>query len=179
MYKKPFYLKTPVWNNAFSYDNRKNKQLYIPSLRKISSFDEICLQDDKEKIAFEDFWFDDKLSTNYWLKNFYEICPLNFSLAGGTWNWIQAPIYLFDNHNHAFYFWYLARKQWIIWNNNILFHIDEHADTRNNNKNISKKDSEDLIKVFNFTNEVLNVGDYIVPAEQEWLIWSNSNKKWK
>jgi len=34
-----------------------------------------------------------------------------------------------------------------------------------------KPDSEDLQKVFNFTNFVLNVGNYIIPAEKEWLIW--------
>jgi hypothetical protein len=159
MYKKQFYLTEPVWNNAFSYEQRENKQLYIPSLIEIDNFNDIKLQDDKEKIAFEDFWFDDKLSTNYWLKNYYKI----------KWKW--KDIYLFDNHNHAYYFWYLARNEWIIGDNNKLIHVDEHADTRDNNKSLLKPDSEDLEKVFKFTNEVLNVGDYIIPAQEEWIIW--------
>jgi len=160
MYKKWFYITEPVWNNAFSYEQRKNKRIYVPSLIKIDSFDDIKLQKDKEKIAFEDFDFNDKLSTNYWLENFYEI----------DWKW--KKIYLFDNHNHAFYFWYLARNKWIIWEDNTLIHIDEHADTRNNNKILLKSDINDLNKVFKFTNEVLNVGDYIIPAKNEWLIWN-------
>lgn len=154
MYKKPFYITKPVWNNAFSYENRKNKKLYVPSLIK-SKIDDILLWDE---IAFEDYDFDDKLSTNIWLKNFYEI----------EWKW--KKIFLFDNHNHAFYFWYLARHKWIIWDNNTLVHIDEHTDIADNNKFLMKPDSEDLQKVFDFTNFVLNVWDYIIPAEKEWII---------
>jgi len=30
-----------------------------------------------------------------------------------------------------------------------------------------KPDSENLNKVFDFTNEVLNVGNYIIPAQKE------------
>ena len=159
MYKKPFYLKEALWNNAFSYEQRENKKLYIPSLIQIDNFDQIKLQEDKEKIAFEDFWFDDILSTNYWLENFYKI------------DWKGKNIYLFDNHNHAFYFWYLARNEWIISDNNTLIHIDEHADTRDNDKHLLKPDSKNLQKVFEFTNKVLNVGDYIIPAQQEGIIW--------
>ena len=165
MYKNPFYLTSPIWNNVFSYEKRENKQLYIPSLIEINNFDDIELW---EEVAFEDYWFDWKLSTNKWLKNFYKIIPHLTSPQGIG---ITAPIYLFDNHNHAFYFWYLARNEWTIWDDNTLIHIDEHADTRDNNKYLSKEDSQDLEKVYQFTNEVLNVGDYIIPAQEEWIIW--------
>ncbi len=168
-YKNSFYLTKPVWNNAFSYENRKNKKLFVPSLLEIDNYDDIKLQDKKEKIAFEDYDFDGKLSTNYWLKNFYKIIPLLTSPKGRG---ITAPIYLFDNHNHAYFFWYLARKEGIIWDNNTLVHIDEHADTRDSQKYLMKPDSENLNKVFDFTNEVLNVGNYIIPAQKEWLIWN-------
>jgi len=159
-YKQWFFIDKPVWNNEFSFEQRINKRLFIPEVidLDINNLDQIKIQNDKNKIAFEDFWFDDKLSTNYGLKNFYRI----------KIKWKE--IVLFDNHNHAFYFWYEARNRWIIGGNNILIHIDEHADTRDNNKIISKPDSFDLEKVFTFTNEVLNVGDYIIPAVEEWLI---------
>lgn len=160
-YKEWFFLDKEVWNNAFSFEKRNNKKIYVPSIidLDINDFEKICIQNNKEKIAFEDYDFDDNLSTNYWLKNFYRI----------KYKWKE--IILFDNHNHAFYFWYEARSKWMIWNNSLLFHIDEHADTRDNNKYISNKDSHDLSKVFEFTNYVLNVGDYIIPAQQEGLIW--------
>ena len=81
------------------------------------------------------------------------------------------PLFLFDNHNHAYAFWYWARNRGVIWDNNTLIHIDEHADTRDNNKHLLKPDSYDLEKVFHFTNYILNVGDYIIPAQEEGIIW--------
>lgn len=171
MYSKPFYITEAVWNNAFSFDKRLNKKLYIPALKEISSFDEIELQDDKEKIAFEDFWFDWILSTNYWLKNFYEITrphPNPLLKREG----IEQKIFLFDNHNHAFYFWCLARNNGLIWDRNILIHIDEHADTRDPLEYLFKPDSLDLEKVFEYTNFwKVNVWNYIIPAIKEWIIW--------
>jgi len=160
-YKQWFFIDKPVWNNEFSFEQRINKRLFVPEIidLDINDLDQIKIQDDMDKIAFEDFWFDDKLSTNYGLKNFYRI----------KIKWKE--IVFFDNHNHAFYFWYEARNRWVIWDSNTLIHIDEHADTRDNNKIILKPDSFDLEKIFNFTNEVLNVGDYIIPAQKEWLIW--------
>lgn len=160
-YKQWFFIDKPVWNNEFSFEKRINKKLYVPEIidLDIDDLDQIKIQDDKDKIAFEDFWFDDKLSTNYGLKNFYRI----------KIKWKE--IVLFDNHNHAFYFWYEARNRGIIWDNNTLIHIDEHADTRDNNKIILKPDSFDLEKIFTFTNEVLNVGNYIMPAQKEGIIW--------
>lgn len=159
-YKKWFYIDKPVWNNEFSFEQRNNKKLFVPEIIDLGilDLDKIEIQDDLDKIAFEDFGFDDNMSTNYGLKNFYRI----------KIKWKE--IILFDNHNHAFYFWYEARNRWLIWDNNILIHIDEHADTRDNDKHILKPDSFDLEKVFTFTNEVLNVGDYIIPALEEWLI---------
>ena len=158
MYNKWFFIENPVWNNEFSFDKRQNKKLFVPEIIEAKSFDEIKFQDDLEKIAFEDFDFDDKLSTNYWLKNFYR-----FQM------WWKEVV-LFDNHNHAFYFWYEARSRKIIWNKNLLIHIDQHADTRDNDKIISKSDSKSLEKVFDFTNFVLNVWDYIIPAQKEGII---------
>ena len=158
MYNKWFFIESPVWNNEFSFDKRQNKKLFVPEIIEAKSFDEIKFQDDLEKIAFEDFDFDNKLSTNYWLKNFYR-----FQM------WWKEVV-LFDNHNHAFYFWYEARSRKIIWNKNLLIHIDQHADTRDNDKIINKSDSKSLEKVFDFTNFVLNVWDYIIPAQKEGII---------
>ena len=154
MYKDWFYLTEALWNNAFSYQQRENKTLYIPSLINWSIHD-ILLWD---QIVFEDYDFNDKLSSCYGVKNFYKL-----------W-WEGKDIYLFDNHNHAYYFWYLARSEWIIWDKNTLIHIDEHADTRDSWKYLLKPESFDLEKVFQFTNYTLNVGDYIIPAQKEWII---------
>jgi hypothetical protein len=97
-----------------------------------------------KKIAFEDFK-DNEILTSYGLKNFYRI------------KWQNKEIILFDNHNHAFYFWYEARNRGIIGDNNTLIHIDEHSDMKDNGKYLQKPDSFDLQKVFEFTNYSLNV----------------------
>lgn len=155
MYKNSFYITKPVWNNALSFEKRQNKKLYVPSLIEISDFSEIKLWDE---VVFEDFDFDWKLVSAKWLKNFYNI------------SWQNKDIYLFDNHNHAFYFWYLARNKGVIWDNNTLYHIDEHADTRTPEKIISKEDVKDLKKVFEYTNFCLNVWNYIIPAQKDGII---------
>jgi len=160
MYSKDFYITGPVWNNAFSFDERKNKKLFVPSLKKINDFSKIkLLKNSVEKVTFEEYDFNGKMQTCFGLENLYEI----------DWEW--KKIYLVDNHNHVFYFWYLARKQGIISDNALLYHIDEHADTRDPWRYLMKADSQDLQKVFEYTNFFLNVGNYIIPAEKEGLIW--------
>ena len=36
MYKKIFSIEEPFGNNEFSYQNRKNKEIYVPSIKKSS-----------------------------------------------------------------------------------------------------------------------------------------------
>ena len=149
-----FYLSENLGNNAFSFEERKNKKLWVPELVQWQNTD-IELWN---KVVFEDYDFDDKLSTNFGLKNFYKI------------SWKGKDIYLFDNHNHAYYFWYLARSEGVIWDNNTLIHVDEHADTRDPGEYLMKPKSYDLDEVFHYTNYVFNVGNYIIPAEKEGII---------
>jgi len=158
MYSKSFYITEKIGNNYFNFEKRKNPKLFVPELISIDDFDEIkLLKKNNEKITFEDFWFDDKLSTNFWLENFYEI------------EYFWKKIYLFDNHNHALYFWYLAKNNWTIKNNSTLFHVDEHADYREPKTILEKTD---LQSIFNYTNfSDINVGNYIIPAEKQGLIW--------
>ena len=111
MYSKPYYIDTPFWNNAFSYNKRPNKKLYVPSLIKTNNLDDIQFWD---QIVFEDYDFKWNLQSCKWLKNFYEIDLDNF-----------PKIYFFDNHNHAYFFWHKARFDWIISNNSTLYHIDD------------------------------------------------------
>lgn len=160
MYKKSFYIKTNIWNNALSFEKRINKKIFVTNLIKWD-FNNIKLWNE---VVFEDFDFDWKLISAKWLKNFYK-----FSFKNNSRNY-QIPIYLFDNHNHAYFFWYLARNEWIIWDNNILYHIDEHADFRDPWEYVLKPKSYDLTQIFDYTNFYLNVWNYIIPAQKEWII---------
>ncbi len=160
MYSKSFYIRENTGNNAFSFSRRKSPKLYVPSLKKIENFSEVSLlSSSQEKITFQEYDFDDVLQTCYGLENLYEL----------EWKW--KKVYLVDNHNHVFYFWYLAWKQEIIQDGATLYHIDEHADTRDPWEYLAKPDSQDMQKVFDYTNFFLNVGNYIIPAEKEGLIW--------
>ena len=51
-----------------------------------------------------------------------------------------------------------------------MVHIDEHADTRDPWNYLMKPESLNLDTVFHYTNNIYNVGNYIVPAEKEGLI---------
>lgn len=156
-YSHPFYIQTPVWNNAFSYEKRKIQHLYVPSLKKANTLDEIELW---KEIVFEDideFW---KLTSYTGLENFY-----HFSIKSGE---KTIPLYLFDNHNHALFFWYQEQKNGNLkqkWNT--LLHIDEHSDMRPSSSSIQDTSLENI---FHYTNYVVNVWNYIKPVIEEWLI---------
>jgi len=163
MYHDSFYLKNPTGNNAFSFDIRKEKQLFVPSLIE-GNFLDVKIWD---QVVFADIGENGKLQECIWLEHFIQT----------TWN--NIPVYIFDNHNHAFYFWHEAQENGIIQNWATLIHIDEHSDLREPAvwldefiKNTKLEAcSLQLESIFRYTNEVLEVGNYIRPAEQSWLIW--------
>ncbi len=156
LYKKSFYITKNHGNNALSFEEKRIKKLFVPSLIEIKNLDEIQLGNE---IVFSDFDFENTLIEAKWLKNFYHF------------EWQNKDVYLFDNHNHALYFWYLARSWWKIWNNNLLIHIDEHSDMRDPEIYLSNDEAKDLQKVFDYVNFTLNVGNYIVPAQKEGIVW--------
>ena len=82
--------------------------------------------------------------------------------------WNGIPMRVFDNHNHALYFWYEAREQGIVGAKNTLVHIDEHSDLWENANDIPKEST--LQDVFDFTNSQCNVGNYIQPALRDGII---------
>lgn len=155
MYSQSFYISENVWNNAFSYNIREKKQIFVPSLKKISSLCDIELW---TEVAFSDIDFDWNLREYCGLKNFYEL------------DWNNKKIFLFDNHNHAYFFWHYAKKIWLIWEKSTLYHIDEHADTRTPEKFLSLPELADEEAIFHYTNYTLNVGNYILPAEKDGLV---------
>lgn len=173
MYQKSFFLEKNKGNNAFSYDIRKNKSLYVASIMN-ATFNDIALWDE---IVFEDVDFDWVLQSCKGLESFYYI----------PWKWKE--ICLFDNHNHAYYFWweyFLNSKKLPLdpphlstlaiagadpekWASAYtLIHIDEHSDMRDPWVYLDKSPS--LEEVFDYTHNTVNVGNYIIPAIHDGLI---------
>lgn len=142
-----FKIDKDVGNNAFSFSERQNKAIYVAPLI-IGSLDKLEIA---KHISFCEI-VDSKE---------YSLPGLKYFLH---WNFLDKDIFIFDNHNHAFFFWAYALQNKIIRFGETLVHIDQHSDMRNPDRFIGKNDLWDLQKVFDYTNFELNVGNFIKPA---------------
>ena len=156
MYKKEFQITDNTSNNSFSFSERKNPTIIVPKIVD-GEIDDAKIGN---KIIFEDFDENKNLKSCIGLENFIRT----------THPTTKKPIIIVDNHNHVLYFWYEARKNGLINNGSTLIHIDQHKDMRKPDLFLSKTDSNDLQKVFEYTNSALNVGNYIPPAVEEGLV---------
>lgn len=81
------------------------------------------------------------------------------------------PIFIFDNHNHAPVFRYYCIEK----SNKAspsLIHIDQHSDCWENKEILELNSKEnDLEKVFHFYNEKCNVGNFIPPSLESWILF--------
>lgn len=142
-----FYIEKPMGNNVFSYDKRDNKSIYVPKLIS-GTLDDIKLGN---KVVFNEVDENEEIKA-IGLENMVEYVLGN------------KKIYVFDNHNHAFYFWLKSMMNDEFTRGCKLVHVDQHKDTREpENYNVDINNIED---VFRYTNEVLNVGSFIKPALQ-------------
>ncbi len=153
-YKTPTFLEWYYGNNAFSYDIRSSKKLTIPccidwSISDVSEW---------TSIVFEDIWDDGTLYSCTWLDVFIST----------QWNGI--PMTIFDNHNHALYFWYDAYRKWTISHGCEIVHVDQHSDLWENKNDVSFGEDSDYESIWNFTNKQCNVGNYVVPLIRNWFI---------
>ena len=156
MYQKPFFLHGLIGNNAFSFKKRHAPQLYVPRVIE-GDLTDVQISD---QIAFEDIDENGIFQTCPGLKYFVKLKHPE----------TDTPVIIVDNHNHVFYFWYEAWHQNLIERGITLVHIDAHRDSRIPKRNLSMEEAEDPEAVFNYTNQILNVGNYIPPALNEGLI---------
>lgn len=142
---KGFYIDRPIGNNIFSYEERSNKSIFVPSLIE-GTLEDVAIG---EEIVFNEIDEDKEIKAKG-LKNmvFYKK--------------EDKDIYIFDNHNHALYFWINSLKSNKFKKGCKLVHVDQHKDMREpENYDV---DMNSLDDVFRYTNEVLNVGNFIQPA---------------
>lgn len=151
-YAKPFRLTGNRGNNAFAYEARgAQPTLFVPSIVE-GKLEDLRLGDE---VVFTDF------DENGVLQECKGLAQFLRSFTKGI------PLIVMDNHNHAFYFWEEARALGQIQPGAALIHIDGHKDMRERPEPYRGHTLEDA---FLFTNEVLNVGNYIVPAVQNGTI---------
>lgn len=142
---KGFYIEKQIGNNIFSFEERENKKIFVPKLID-GNLDDVFVGD---KIVFNEIDEGTEIKA-IGLKNL-----VRYKLG-------NKDIYIFDNHNHAFYFWVKSLKENYFNKGSLLVHIDQHKDTREpSNYDV---DIDNLSDVFRYTNEVLNVGSFIKPA---------------
>lgn len=109
-YNENIKINSPISNNFFSYEKRKYKDIYVSKLKEGNVVD----IEESQNPAFIEL--DDKEAEI--------ICKgLKYFIKQ-----INKPIYIFDNHNHSFYFSYnlfvnTGKKYDFI-------HIDQHKDLR-------------------------------------------------
>ncbi|MGL5694887.1 MAG: UPF0489 family protein [Peptostreptococcaceae bacterium] len=140
-----FYIEEPVGNNIFSYEERINKNIYVPKLIE-GALEDVTLGDD---IVFNEIDEGHEIKAKG-LKNMVK-CDIN-----------DKVVYVFDNHNHAFYFWLKSLKKGNFTKGCKLVHVDQHKDMREpDNYDVNLDDENDI---FRYTNKVLNVGNFIKPA---------------
>ena len=140
-----FYIEKPIGNNVFSYEDRSNKKIYVPKLIE-GSLDDVVVGD---KVVFNEIDENIEIKAKG-LKNM-----VKYSIE-------DKEVYIFDNHNHALYFWIKSLKFNKFNKRCKLVHIDQHKDMREpENYNVDMNDIDD---VFRYTNDVLNVGNFIQPA---------------
>lgn len=161
LYDNPQILREEQGNNAFAWEERAKKYGKSPTLT-IPSLIEWDISDVQigDEIVFEEIE-NGKLKSCVGLRNFIQLS------TGNT----KQEVTIFDNHNHALYFWIDAVKKWILQPGFTLIHIDEHSDLwENPNKLDVSKALQDEQYAVDFTNLSCNVGNYIQPALESWLV---------
>jgi hypothetical protein len=150
-----FYIRGAIGNNAFSFNQRTNQSIYIPPLIK-GKFSDV---QPGNTIAFSEF-LEGKEYNHNGLKQFVHL----------VWNGKQ--VFVFDNHNHAFFFWHWAFSKKLVPAKCTLLHIDQHKDIRKPGipPPFTIKQNLNLQTLWKYTNEELNVGNFIPPAQETGLI---------
>lgn len=151
-----FYLRWLQGNNALGYQQRKEilgaePGIFVWPIKKGSAEDLSV----GTQITMEDF-YDGEMHSFSWLKEL---------IYTEIWD---IPCYIVDNHNHAFACWYDALlssvfKKWIT-----LLHIDQHSDMGTPASWLSQEDPR---SIFDYTNNVLEVWNFIKAWVQSWIIW--------
>jgi len=136
-----------------------DKFLRVAPLERTDHYTEIQIE--RDNFAFAEKNRNWEIEYFHGLKNFLLIEKSDF-----------PPVFIFDNHNHAITFRYntIYSKK---FKGVELIHIDQHSDCWENINNLVLDwEKNELEKVFTFCNEKCNVGNFILPAIESWIIWN-------
>ena len=146
-----FYIDDPTGNNAFSFKQRQCRKIFVPSLINGAVSDVMA----GREIVFSEI--DEGVEYNRaGLRQFV------------YFEWNGCPVFVFDNHNHAFAFWMAGWRQGVFPAGSQLLHVDQHTDMREPAERPPWQlaDKLTLAPIFHYANYQLNVGNFIQPALQ-------------
>jgi len=155
-------LRGEYGNNAFGWENRREKYQKNPTLT-IPALIHGALSDVRigKDIVFEEVENGEMISC-VGLAHFVRLQDMPPGFPVTT---------IFDNHNHALYFWIEAWQSGAISEGCELIHIDEHSDLWDNEYALDlERAYDDAGYVWEFVNHRCNVGNYIQPARDAGLI---------
>jgi len=163
-YQKEQFLNEPMGNNAFDYEARAAEHpepyLRIAPLKYYPDTEQALDNLASGVTPAFSILEDGKIKSFPGLRVFLTFpSPAN-----------QAPIFVFDNHNHAFFFWHWYQAQNKLEGNFTLIHVDQHKDTRMPATFLTAEESAKESELQNYTNEILNVGNFIQPAIKTGLL---------
>lgn len=169
-YKSKHILTEKLWNNAFAWERRcleygENPILHIPAVISgtivdVKIWSSIVFEEEEDK----------KLKSCVGLENFVHISK-QIDTNTQSYHPTILPITIFDNHNHALYFWIEAVRKWIIIPWFELIHIDEHSDLWDNENELNLQEAINNPEyAWDFTNLSCNVGNYILPSIESGLV---------
>ncbi len=172
-YSEVHILDQELGNNAFAWEERMRKYGVMPTLTIPSLIDgDISDVQIGQTIAFEEIE-NGVIKSCQWLRHFVRMkIPRNHQIEK-QWNPVlhAQELTIFDNHNHALYFWLDAVRRGIVKAWFELIHIDEHSDLWHNDHTLDlEKSLSDEAYAWEFTNLSCNVGNYIAPALRSELI---------
>lgn len=176
MYESWRYIRDPIGNNEFSYQERlalwsvgespaSLGKIFVPNLIQ-GTLDNL---EEGSEIVFEEADKGKRISCT-WLKHFVQL----------EYKWI--PVYIVDNHNHVLTFWNECRLNIWAFEHLVILHIDQHADTKPNDNICPPFKKESLSRtscgrwceaqedVEDFVHTQTNVGNFITAAMNSWII---------
>lgn len=143
-----FWIDQPLGNNAFSYEARQHKNIFVPPIIQ-GSWDDLQLG---ERVVFREVVEGEEQALtglNYYLYVYER----------------DKHIFVVDNHNEVFPFWILAYQSGWMPAGSRLVHVDQHRDTREPTSPCSQPlDQLSLKQAVDYTHHGLNVGNFIPPA---------------
>lgn len=144
-----FYITEPVGNNAFSFESRQCRKIYVPPLIS-GDLRDVCIGENPVFCEIRE--------------NQEHACAGLESFV--FWQWQGKDVFIFDNHQHAFAFWAFALKAQIFRSESVLVHVDQHKDMRKPEKYLPQDfwAGQSMAEICAYVHQDLNVGNFIDPA---------------